>query len=564
MLNLFNYLSEKDNKIFENYIHLYGVKEDYKGNKEYLKYWAESKKKLFHLLGGNLILKFPYSYKKSPEEIKSELAELWDTNLSNDIYFAVKHSVFEYDDMDEKTKNDIIKIFRSDNFFEGKTLSSVKYKDEKRNRSIQIPVGMTTIRAWKKVIDFLELPLNDEYDEFRIAHSMIFNEKYVKGNMCISIHPMDFVTMSDNSSWTSCMTWQRKGCYHLGTVEMMNSNNVICAYIEREAPFYFAKDKDELHAWNDKKWRQLFYCTKDILMGGKSYPYQNLNFTEAVLNKLKELAETNWKCTYKYGIEEYHDMDQVGSLYRMDNQKMYARNRAINKKQSIIFHTNAMYNDMFNDHDGVTKYLCYRNPIDRTIVLTVSGKAPCLCCDNLLDVYNDDLYYYGDTSYNDRYANPGDLLCDGCKEDRFCDHCSSYGIEKTVKINGVRYCKECFNYFIAECPDCGKVYDVRNRDGYALFARLQEEYQHDSFFWSSKFDNITDIDNNKNSIVHFNCCAECAEKYIKEGIFKKEEQDCTRRYSVIYPSTKIYDETDSFLTDHLLKNLKKPNYIDFL
>ena len=48
MLNLFNYLSELDNKRIENYIQSYGVQSGYIGNAKYLQDWAENKKKLFH------------------------------------------------------------------------------------------------------------------------------------------------------------------------------------------------------------------------------------------------------------------------------------------------------------------------------------------------------------------------------------------------------------------------------------------------------------------------------------------------------------------------------------
>ena len=57
-LNLYDYLTELDNKRIENYIKTWGIS-DYIGNDIYLSHWRDSNKKLFKLLGGNLIYSIP-------------------------------------------------------------------------------------------------------------------------------------------------------------------------------------------------------------------------------------------------------------------------------------------------------------------------------------------------------------------------------------------------------------------------------------------------------------------------------------------------------------------------
>ena len=77
MLNLLDYLTEKDNTLIENYIDLYAVsKEEYVGNETWLKYWNENKPSLFRLLGGNLIYKIPYEVEKPTSELRREIARL--------------------------------------------------------------------------------------------------------------------------------------------------------------------------------------------------------------------------------------------------------------------------------------------------------------------------------------------------------------------------------------------------------------------------------------------------------------------------------------------------------
>ena len=117
--------------------------------------------------------------------------------------------------------------------------------------------------------------------------------------------------MSDNNSnWQSCMNWQEEGCYRIGTVEMMNSNNVLCCYIEQgKTNWYFgghqtAEDGSiDAYIWNDKKWRILTYITKDIIMSGKSYPYNNDDYSKKIITEVRDLALKNLGWTYSFGPE---------------------------------------------------------------------------------------------------------------------------------------------------------------------------------------------------------------------------------------------------------------------
>ena len=106
MLNLFDYLTELDNKRIENYIHLYGIEDDYIGNKTYLKYWAENNKKLFHLLGGKLIHKIPFKCEKPKEAIEKELVTLYN-NYEDNLFYPIynKLRVMEKEAQSEDTIN---------------------------------------------------------------------------------------------------------------------------------------------------------------------------------------------------------------------------------------------------------------------------------------------------------------------------------------------------------------------------------------------------------------------------------------------------------------------------
>lgn len=417
MLNLFNYLTPLDNKRIENYIHAYGASaEAYCGNAEYLKYWAKCKPHLFHLLGGQLIYKFPVCLNKTQEQIHIELEKFLENSKFLDIF--CKHLYSEKylnEDQDLLYYCETLVFFTT--FFNDAIPHSIKIKPEGHQKTLQLQKGMKPIRAIFKMINYFEWEdLREEYENFRVAHSMIYNDKRIKGNVCISIHPLDFMTMSDNdSNWTSCMTWTQKGCYRIGTVEMMNSNNVVCCYIESSNDYNFGENEsDESWHWNNKKWRQLFYVTKDIAVCGKAYPYQCKDLSIVILDKIKKLTEENLNRSYTFGPEPYRDMNHIGSNQRIINNKAWIGS-GNTTKHNIIFDTKGMYNDMFNNHNELNDiYWCYRNKVKHNIVVSCSGKAPCICCGKEVLV-EEDLEANYEGSYNERYSQVDQVMCEGCR-----------------------------------------------------------------------------------------------------------------------------------------------------
>ena len=409
-------------------------------------------------------------------------------------------------------------------------LSNIKFKLDGEKKTFQAQKGQKPMRVLGRFLTYCKNleganEIIQEYEDFRLAHSVILNDKVVKGNMVISIHPLDFMTMSDNNSnWGSCMSWRENGCYHVGTVEMMNSNNVLCCYIENSEPFYFSKNKDDVdedYLWYNKKWRQLVYFTKDIIVSGKPYPYANNEISKVLIQTIRELARKNLDWTYSFGPEEYRDMIHITGSYSMKRAKNYIRHGYM-KKHNIIFDSKGMYNDMLND--SYTKYWCVRNKVEHNKVISYSGKAPCLCCGGPV-VYET----YDDYDYNERYANCGSTVCEDCKEDLKCSICNdAYPHLKhyTVFLNNgkkIRICESCIKDYIRKCPDCGKTMFVEALYGYCnictdehighpfSFIQIKEEID------SSEFSNPTYISekrclDNFKTIFPICRCKHCAER----------------------------------------------------
>ena len=559
MLNLYDYLTPLDSKRIENYITEWGVEDGYIGNDTYLNYWRENNKKLFHLLGGQLIVKRPYTYEKPFSQLECELSQVMrdSQKFFDDVYEALKEAEKRYS-IPQLETGYIYGCFCRSDVIDDRVRNGVKFKAEDKKGTLQIQAGMKPIRAMQKVIQYFGWThLNEGFEKFRIQHSMVLNEKMVKGYICISIHPLDFITMSDNSSdWSSCMSWREAGCYHVGTVEMMNSNNVVCAYIESKTPFKFGRLSKPDHVgeeweWNNKKWRQLIYVTKDIIVGGKSYPYANENFTKEVIKILRELAQENLGWTYSFGPELYRDMIHIGSLYRMDRNKTWLH-RGDTFKHNIIFDTKGMYNDMLNDQ--YCDYWCVRNKVKKTKIISYSGKAPCACCMDPVIEETDDYSYYDEGAYNERYENVRNIICGSCASERYCDWCGNEdSYFSTLRLGNQRFCSDCWNKWVKKCPDCGKPFQAY-------------EEMRDNVVIRHSTDTLYLQDVRSGHGVGMGCmCGDCKKKLLEKGVVEEVKivADKNRHYfswvmtAIMLVTKEVYAEDSEFEKHYSYNNLVK-------
>lgn len=406
---------------YAGYVNIPARREHRQASLEYLmRLWEPAKEEyLFKMLGNKFIVEKPYVIEKHFNEIKSEVDAClsygdMETFYNNYITWC-KHYINEKIMKDEYTANmhDLYDLCRatalSHNMYAGRNLK-IKVND----KEIAIQYGCKPIRILNKIAQAAEL---EGFEAFRLAHSMILNQKQIKGKLCLSIHPLDYITMSDNEyDWDSCMNWRNNGCYRMGTVEMMNSPMVVVAYLTGNKTMRYYN-----HEWNSKKWRNLFIVDKDIIIGIKGYPYQNEDFDTACLEALKELAEKNLGWTY--GSEIYHhsfDGDRREGIY-LENEDEYLE---------LTFRTNYMYNDFGNGND--THFLLSNKREDNCIDLTYSGIPECMFCGGVVGI--------------DVYINEADtVICESCVEYTTCEHCGNriYG-ENYFDLDDHILCESCY------------------------------------------------------------------------------------------------------------------------
>lgn len=492
-MNLIEKLSAQDLTNIQNYRKLFQINGGSFGEgtltsvEDFLSDWNKSKVKLYKALGNCFRKNIKFSYEVPEVEKKSEISDIIDNfiylkEVMLDKVMPTYKKLVNKLDVSEDNKEDIIydmekriiTCFWTSIIYENacdRVLIYYKLNNKGELKRYQSAAGTKPFRFLTTVVnDFVEKKYQDmllkDIDKYRTAVSMVNNKDRKECDLILSIHPLDFMSMSDNApnSWTSCMNWQAEGCYRLGSAEMMTSNNTIIAFMANKVLdardlYNYCREDGEYYAYSprdcykyikepvpyfDKSWRCLFYVEKDILLSGKSYPFTREEITKGVLKVVHDTIKENLNWDYEFGIEPYKDMTHM-----YDQSFEHIRAAKSNKKY-IVFDTKKMYNDMYNAQDY--PYFCYRNKPKHAKIICVSGKIRCSCCDKVL---NDEPIIEKDTHlaydyYNDRYGQTQCFICDDCRAN-LCSRCrnaASSAKDNIVLKDGTRICPECLKHCI--------------------------------------------------------------------------------------------------------------------
>ncbi len=442
-MSLIEKISERELKMFDRYRRNYV--ENCVGNpapvETILSYWDFAKRGLYNLLGENLMI---------DKEIVSEKTEYEMEQRINDLLIYKKGEFvkawqdFIYESFIrlslDKENPEFVMYYNMDRLMLPESLIYNTYNGETffvnfpNGDKYKVQKGCKVSKALGKIADAFDIP---GYEEFRIAHSQILNERKLKGTMTLSIHPLDYATMSDNNcDWSSCMSWEEGGEYRRGTVEMMNSTCVIIAYLNASEPMMLPGGE----SWSNKKWRELFIVNEDFICGIKGYPYWNRDLEKTALDWIKELAEKNWGVKY------------TDNLYKLDapNDKCSVDIEELDRKVSFHLWTEAMYNDCYDIHYTYINKELAEDFID----ICYSGYSECMWCGSVDNCFN--------------YES--NLVCTSCDNEMYCAHCGERIYpDDAYCINGEYYCEYCYNDF-PRCDGCDEIIP----DGYTTRVYLAQ------------------------------------------------------------------------------------------
>ena len=482
---LVDQLSNEDKNLITDWCRMYGVsrREHNMFNRHafdlpyVLRKWDQNKQDyLWKLFGEQLILEREVSYQRPNELLERELSTAMDDSTKGKMYdfkwdmLSRIENLFGYFTDEARAVRKLFDITgMRDNRYYGRTMH-IEINGTRIDLIYNSSKPMKILNKMAKALDMCE-----EFEAFRIAHSQILNQKTLKGTLCLSIHPMDFMTLSDNGyGWDSCMNWEHDGCYRTGTVEMMNSSCMIVAYLRGSEPY-----RIEDHMWTgNKKWRELIVVHPKAIVDIKGYPYMNENLSNMAIEWVRELAAQNLGWDVSYDPVDYED----------DGTFDYPDGR----RYGYSFETNYMYNDFG------TSSTCHRIIIpqgwqddekaDRWHYINISGPNICMCCGR---------------EWEPCEGHEDMVLCWDCDPGPRCDSCN-YPIEddEYYNVEGDVLCPQCY-------------------EEEAGFCALQEDY-----FYNDHLVNIylTAVDNDVRHPYHLKCIR-VHTRYIEEGISEMTSRD---------------------------------------
>ena len=382
-----------------------------------LREWNKSKQTLFNIFGEKLMLEKEIQVEDGDNKKIREINNyLNSTNPGTDFINSVR-KLFTFNGTYFEDSYATYNLTQAKQLFTNRVAKEFSYRN-KDGKVIKVPEGAKVMKVLQKIAKEFDLP---DFEIFRNHISRITEIRKSKIKFTLSIHPLDYMTMSDNANgWESCMNWtQGPGSYRAGTIEMMNSPMVVVAYITTK-PYYPENTSIE---WTSKSWRELIIVHPNTICSVKSYPYYNIAFDKALVNWLADLVEekTEWRYNRKKPQENLESCSDIKAWQDKENE---------NNCFTLNFTTNEMYNDFGNtDNYGIFSI----NPPDNKYhryTINYSGLMTCMCC-------GENGYWSDDTET---------VICEDCEPSIYCYCCGErINANDAIEVDGEWVCEDCYN-----------------------------------------------------------------------------------------------------------------------
>ena len=342
--------------------------------------------------------------------------------------------------------------------FYNNTLATDYIIIEKENK--KIPKGSKVIKAFKYFVENEDL-LHDLQNKA----SEIIQENKVEGYLTFSIHPLDFLSSSENQyNWRSCHSLD--GEYRAGNLSYIGDRSTMIVYLASDKQEWLPHFPEDV-PWNSKKWRLLLHFDDnlEVCFAGRQYPF----FSPGALDTIKSVFDNilapvtdnfylpwdepkreKWSGWYNDYIENF--LRSNGETEDIDEGNYCVINKGIFDIRKIV--KDAEHSRHFND---VLRSSCYLKPYymfkkywspQANINIEVGSEAKCLCC-------------------GEHYINGGDtMMCSDCEcefgdsdsdEYRTCDSCGGrHYYEEGEWIGDEWLCDSCIDIETFRCECCGE------------------------------------------------------------------------------------------------------------
>ena len=231
--------------------------------------------------------------------------------------------------------------------------------------NIKIPKGSKVVRSFKYFCENKEL-----LERLQILASRVIQEKKVTGHLCMSVHPLDYLSLSENvHNWRSCHALD--GEYRAGNLNYMADTSTVICYLRADGEHILPDFPDSV-PWNSKKWRVLMFIDTyyTMIMAGRQYPFDANN----LLLPIKKEFEDVFDAKFSGWINEYVDTIKVKSAfddnefndnneYMVNLKRRYVPwgDRLIEYKKIVMDGDNTyQFNDLLLSSFYKNPYYCFR------------------------------------------------------------------------------------------------------------------------------------------------------------------------------------------------------------
>lgn len=402
---------------------------------EYFDIWKQNKDKYIKLFGNKLIW-------ESEEEVTFYLSF---ADKEKKFYDFIENVISVYNSPGIATFLNQITV---EEFFNN-SLYQRSYYDINNYDGKEIKAGHKVIRAFK----YFE---NNENVLKKVQEkaSMLIQDNCVCGKVCFSVHPLDYLSISENASnWTTCHTLD--GEYRAGNLAyMLDSSTVIC-YIKSTKNAILPHFPEDV-PWNNKKWRVLLFFDNymEMMFAGRQYPFESLAGLSTIKSYMFKAGLGYWSKWANGYLTKFKDGDNTAMYFNdcipIGHSLIPMRDLFINNSSPFA---ELFYNDLTRSNVYTKPYYSYNitesNPFSYTgwtdynkTKFDIGNRVCCAKCGK---------HYI---------TNSSKMICETCEslEDQYfiCDICEQiHDPSEAYLVEDKLICINCYNKNTETCGRCG-------------------------------------------------------------------------------------------------------------
>lgn len=323
--------------------------------------------------------------------------------------------------------------------------------EEYNKYGIVIPKGTKIIKAFK-YFESAERPLHD----LQTRASMIIQENKIKGRLCFSVHPLDFLSLSENAdNWRSCHALD--GEYRAGNLSyMLDSSTVIC-YLKHGDDLVKLPNFPEDVLWNSKKWRMLLFLSEDrqSLFAGRQYPFASYTALDAIqplfLGSVR--IHSSWTKWFRDGFSTVPGRDPDTSEAVLYGRHVSMRHTIYSLENIIedispLHFNDLLYSSYYKPHYCWDRY--YNSSKD--LKFKIGSQVSCLCCESNPIKISESMMCINCEEKNGTLELDDFTYCACCE--RRVYRLNTWWVETIDDL----VCEDCYRRECRSCDLCGDIY----------------------------------------------------------------------------------------------------------